>query len=100
MANDSGHSKKEEQKDKRGAWVYLPTLMLSILFIGFGLYLTINSLIVVGTFSRTMQPTAKGGGIYILVGLIFLVVTYFSISPFSRVRQFIEGKTRIKKRRK
>jgi hypothetical protein len=97
MTSDSGHSNNKEQGDKHGTWKYLPTLTLSILFIGFGLYLTINNLIIVGTYSRTMQPTAKGGGIYIFVGLIFLVVTYFSISPFSRLRQFIEGKTHIKR---
>lgn len=76
MSIDSGHGNNREQGNKHGTWKYLPTLALSILFIGFGLYLTINNLIVVGTYSRTLQPTAKGGEIYILVGLIFLVVTY------------------------
>lgn len=99
MATETGDNENEKRKDQE-VWKYLPTLLLSISCIGFGLYLTINNLVIVGMSSRTLQPTAKGGELFILVGLIFLVVTYYSISPFSRLRQFIEGKTGINKRKK
>jgi hypothetical protein len=98
MKEDKKGSEKYEQRE--GAiWRYLPTLTLSLLFIGVGLYLLIGNLIIVGTDARYPQPTANGGEMFLIVGLIFLIVTYFSLSPFSRLRQCIEGKTKLKKRK-
>ena len=83
MKEDNKDSGKYEQREG-GIWRYLPTSLLSLLFIGAGLYLLTNKLVIVGTDARYPQPTANGGE-------IFLLVTYFSLSPFSRARQWIEG---------
>src|SRR5688500_12216458 len=90
MKEDNKDSGKYEQREG-GIWRYLPTSLLSLLFIGVGLYLLTNNLVIVGTDARYHQPTANGGEIFLLGGLIFLLVTYFSLSPFSRARQWIEG---------
>jgi hypothetical protein len=48
--------------------------------------------------NRALQPSGYGGHFLILVSLIFFVVTYFSLSPFGKIRQFFEGKTVIRKK--
>src|SRR5688572_12700589 len=98
MKEDKGDTEKYQQR-AGGTWRYLPTLILSLLFIGVGLYLLMGNLIVVGTDARYPQATANGGEIFLIVGLIFLIVTYFTLSPFSRLRQLIEGKTKLKRRK-
>ena len=95
-----GERNTEKFKQKEGRiWTTLAMLLLSLSFIGVGLYLLINNLIIVGTDARYPQPTANGGGLFLVVGLIFLIVTYFNLSPFSRVRKLIEGNTRFRRRK-
>lgn len=41
--------------------------------------------------ARYGSYSATGGHLIILVGIIFLIVSYFSLSPFSKIRKFFEG---------
>lgn len=68
------------------------TLILSLLFIAMGVTMIAKNLVAVGINSRTLQPSGFGGALLILIGIIFLIVSYFSLSPFSKIRQFFEGK--------
>lgn len=69
----------------------LPTLSLAILFVTLGIIMAIKNQVVVGINSRTMQFSAVGGYLLIFVGIIFLAVSYFSLSPFGKIRRFFEG---------
>jgi len=66
-----GKQNTEKFKQKEGRiWTNLATLLLSLSFIGVGLYLLINNLIIVGTDARYPQPTTTA----IAMGcLLFLV---------------------------
>jgi hypothetical protein len=70
-----------------------PTLLLALLFIAAGVIMIANNMVAVGINSRTLQRSGLGGGLLIFVGLIFLVVTYYSFSPFSKFRNLF-GKKR------
>ena len=74
----------------------LATLILAVLFIVGGIIMLVKDLVAVG-INRALQFSAVGGYLLILVGLVFLLVTYFSLSPFSKIRQFFEGGIKGKK---
>jgi len=60
----------------------------------------VYKLVAVGVNSRTLSPSGVGGELLILVGLIFLVVAYYSLSPFSKIRQFLEGDLKNRNKKK
>lgn len=64
---------------------------IAIVFIGSGIFMLIRNLVIGGVYARTNQITGFGGWFLILFGLVFLVVAYFSLSPFSPIREFFEG---------
>ena len=74
--------------------------VIAILFLGAGAFMLIRKLIVVGLRGRDNQPTGFGGEYLIFAGVIFLVVAYFSLSPFSPIREFLEGKRQKNKSNK
>lgn len=84
---------------KESKWSFMPTLLLSMLLIIPGVIMIIKKMVGVGFRAMYAKNSGAGGELFIFVGIIFLVVTYFSISPFSKLRQFFEGSTRRKKKR-
>lgn len=48
----------------------------------------------VGQHYLTQQQTAVGGYFVIFIGFLSLAIGYFSLSPFNKVREFIEGTRR------
>lgn len=46
----------------------------------------VNNLSVYGINRRTLMVSGYGGHLIILIGIISLIVTYYSLSPFSKVR--------------
>ena len=78
-----------------------PTLLFALIFIAAGVVMIVNKLVAVGINSRTLQRSGLGGWLLIFIGLISLVVTYYSFSPFSKVRNLFEHrkkKTRNQKK--
>lgn len=70
---------------------FFPTLLSSVIFILSGVVMIVNNTVAVGVNSRTLQSSGFGGWLLIFIGLIFLVVTYNSISPFSKIRNLFES---------
>lgn len=91
------NSKSDQQKKIN--WNTLALLLSAIASFIIALYLILGNLVATGSNLRGLQPTAKGGEYFIFIGLFFLIATYYSLSPFSRLRQFIEGKTRTRKKK-
>lgn len=83
---------------KTDFYSFLLSLSLGIVFILCGTFMILNNLIGYGIRSLTQNQSAISGHLFILIGILFLVVSYFSLSPFGRIRKFIEGS--IKKRTK
>lgn len=68
------------------------------LMICFLIYMLVRGLAVAGVSGRALQKTGFGGHLVIFLGVVFLVVAYYSLSPFSKVRRFFEGG--LKRRKK
>ena len=77
---------------KHNHWNYIPTLLGAILFIVWGIIMLVNDWVGVGAHYLTQQPTAGGGWLLILIGVILLVISYSSLSPFSKIRKFFEDR--------
>ena len=63
---------------------------MAIYFIAGGVIMLRDDLVAFGVNSRTLSSSGFGGHLLILAGLIFLVVAYFSLSPFGKIRRFFE----------
>jgi len=72
------------------------SLTLGIGFLIIGIAMITNDLVAVG-INRTMQESGFGGYLLLLIGIVFIVVTYFSLSPFSRIRKFLEDNWKKRK---
>ncbi|WP_158858911.1 hypothetical protein [Lunatibacter salilacus] len=72
-------------------------LIMSIMFILIGGAMILKGMVGIGVNSRTKMVSGYGGHLLILAGIIFLVVTYYSISPFSKFRNL--GKMFTKRRK-
>lgn len=87
---------EKDEKNKSESKDYPIGLIFGILFIAIGLAWVIKGFYGVGISSWTMKYTATGGELFIFVGLIFLYVSYHSISPYSKYRKFFEGRKKRK----
>lgn len=77
-----------------------PIFLLAMVFILAGVFMITNKMVAIGINSRTLQRSGLGGGLLIFIGFIFLVVAYYSFSPFSKVRNMFEkGKNKKKIKR-
>lgn len=77
--------------------LFLFPLIMSIMFILMGVAMIVKGMVGIGINSRTKMVSGSGGHLLILAGIIFLVVTYHSISPFSKFRNL--GKIFTKRRK-
>jgi hypothetical protein len=59
-----------------------------------GIIMISKDLVAVGVNSRTLSVSGFGGHLLILGGCIFLVVAYYTLSPFSKIRSYFEGGTK------
>ncbi len=82
------------KKKEEGNISKIGGFLLAIYFIAGGLIMLRDDLVAFSVNSRTLSPSGFGGHLLILVGLIFLVVAYFSLSPFGKIRRFFEGDER------
>jgi NhaP-type Na+/H+ or K+/H+ antiporter len=72
--------------------------VLSTIFILIGIYMSMNNIAIIGT-KRNLELNVVGGSSIIFVGLIFLYVSYHSLSPFSKFRSFFEENNFFKRKR-
>jgi hypothetical protein len=79
--------------------LFIFPLLLSVLFILLGGAMIVKELTAYGVNSRTLKLSGLGGHLLILIGVIFLIVTYFSLSPYSWIRN-IDFKFFNKKRKR
>lgn len=70
------------------SWDTIASFLLGAISIVTGVVMVINHIVVAGINSRTLQYSGFGGYLLILVGVIFLIVSYYSLSPFSKIRRF------------
>ncbi|WKV11493.1 hypothetical protein [Marivirga harenae] len=56
-----------------------------------GIIMLVFDITKVGNHYLTQQQSAVGGFFVIFVSLIILIIGYFCLSPFSKIREFIEG---------
>jgi len=68
--------------------------IIGCLLILTGIYMLINDVIGVGRHYLTQQPSVLGGWLVIFVGVLILVIGYFSLSPFSKIRNFFKKRTK------
>jgi len=81
-------------KGNRSALFYL---VIGLLLVGSGILMLAFDIVKIGRHYLTQQQGTIGGTIVIFIGLLIVLVGYFSLSPVSKIREFFEGKSRIKK---
>lgn len=87
-------------KRESPVWGWLGGLLMAILFFLIGMiWMQINRVVGIGDWRGIGKLTAAGPALFYLIGTIFLFVTYYSISPFSKFRKFFEGKVQTKIKR-
>ncbi len=69
-------------------YLFVFPLIVSILFILMGGAMIAKGLVAHGVNSRTLMKTGFDGFYLMFFGIIFLLIIYFSLSPFSRIRNF------------
>ncbi len=75
----------------------LPTLVLGVGFVCWGVVMIAKGQVVVGTSSRTLQTNAYGGHLLIFFGVVFLYITWASLSPYSKIKRFFERRRKKRK---
>jgi len=70
------------------SWDTIASFLLGAMSIVTGVVMVINHIVVAGINSRTLQYSGFGGYLLILVGIIFLIISYYSLSPYSKIRRF------------
>lgn len=56
-----------------------------------GIIMLVFDITKVGNHYLTQQQSAVGGFFVIFISIIILVIGYFCLSPFSKLREFFEG---------
>lgn len=85
---------------KKSNSLFIFPLAVSVLFILLGGAMIVKGLVAYGVNSRTLKMSGLGGHLFILIGVIFLIVTYYSLSPFSRIRNIDFNFFKRKRKRK
>ena len=76
---------------KENPWSYFPILLLAVVFISLGIIMIANDLYGVGFREEYNSYSAISGHYLVLAGVLFLIITYFCLSPFNKIRMFVEG---------
>lgn len=87
---------------KENPWSYFPILLLAVVFIILGIIMIANDLYGVGFREEYNSYSAISGHYLVLAGVLFLIITYFCLSPFNKIRMFVEGgfRKRVKSKNK
>ena len=80
-------------------WSAIFYFVVSILLVATGLIMLAFDITKVGSHYLTQQKSAIGGYIVIFIGLVGLLVGYYSLSPLGKIRSFFEGSVKTKKRK-
>lgn len=84
------HKKSKDLDRKYG----MATILLSgLVLIGWGIYRVIYNVVGAGFNGQTQELSAAGGEYLILMGAVCIIVWYFSLSPFSKIKQLFKKKT-------
>lgn len=78
------------KKDKDHIWGIIGATIFSIFLIGWGIYMLVSGKYAKGYDHYVQQETGAGGEYYILIGVILIVITYFTLSPFGKIRRFFD----------
>jgi|GEM_PF-3402733 len=87
----------KKMKNYKGNGLVFLFLITGVLLISTGALMLFFDIVNVGRSLLTQQQGTIGGTIVIFAGLLILIVGYFSLSPFSKIREFFEGKSRTKR---
>jgi len=71
-------------------WTSIAVFLGAISSISYGIWMITNNKVGYGTHRLTLQQTGSGGELLILIGVVFLIVTYFTLSPFNPIRKFLD----------
>ena len=71
--------------------------IISLLLILMGIYLIVEDKAILSRNQRFQKDTVYGGYFLIILGAIFSLVWFYTISPFSSFRKFFEGGKKQKK---
>jgi hypothetical protein len=61
-----------------------------------GIIILAFDIVKAGRHYLTQQDGAIGGTIIIMLSILLFVVCYYSLSPFSKIREFFEGTSKTK----
>ncbi|MEQ9304841.1 MAG: hypothetical protein RJQ14_13115 [Marinoscillum sp.] len=86
-------------KEKRN-WDFIFYFSISILLLLCGIYLMIAGKVIAGIDGLTQQFSTTGGELIILMAVIFMVVSYNTLSPFGPIRTFISNIFNVKSSKK
>ena len=84
-----------KEKDKFN-WTGISLFSFSIVWIIEGIIFIIEDKAIIG-LHRNLSLNVVGGWLIVLSGIIFLYVSYHSLSPFGKIRSFLEGPGRKRK---
>lgn len=74
------------------------TIITGLIIILFGALISLSNIYGTGKHYLTQQHMIYGGGYLIVLGSVLLISGYFSLSPFSKIREFFEGREIFKNR--
>jgi len=77
----------QNKGNKRALFCFI----IGTLLIVTGVVMLVFDIVKVGRHYLTQQKGTIGGTIVILLGFLTGIVGYFSLSPFSKIREFFEG---------
>ena len=77
---------------KKIKWESLLCFSIAIIMILLGILMIVLDHVISGKHYLTQQNSTIGGVSIILIGIIILIVGYYSLSPFSKIREFFEGR--------
>ena len=85
--------KPDKHKNRIGFDTFL-YFFFGISFLVIGVIMVVFDIHKVGRHNLTTQQTALGGGFVIFISLVCFYVGYYFLTPFSKIREFIEGTKR------
>ncbi|WOK09627.1 hypothetical protein RT717_13355 [Imperialibacter roseus] len=84
-----------KKNNNSGFWAFL---LVATCITAYGIWMIVTNRVAAGSHSKTLQPTGFGGHLLLFLGVVFYIVAYFSLSPFSKLREFLEGGWRGKRK--
>ena len=83
--------KQPSKHKKHNSFESFLYFFFGLLLLAVGVIMLVFDIQKVGQHYLTQQQSAVGGGFVIFVSIVIFIVAYYSLSPFSKIREFIEG---------